>query len=103
MLFIFRLPGPKGTLLSAKAHVSKHLHTVAFTHETENDFAVIQSNRDLLFHVYFLFLSKIRYKTHTQTVDETRVEQCPLQIVLSFGVWVIVCRSTVTMSILQRQ
>lgn len=41
--------------------------------ETEDDFAVIQSNRELLFHVYFLFLSKIRgSKTLTQmTVDET--------------------------------
>ena len=41
--------------------------------QSEEDFAVIQSNRELLFHMYFLFLSKFRgSKTLTQmTVDET--------------------------------
>ena len=41
--------------------------------QSEDDFAVVQSNRDLLFHTYFLFLSKIRgSKTLTRmTVDET--------------------------------
>lgn len=57
---------PKDTFLK----ICVQLHALM---QGEDDFAVIQSNRELLFHTYFLLLSKIRgNKTLTRmTVDET--------------------------------